>query len=258
MASNSVADINNVYLCRLVTHDYFFLTRQGFTQTFTSEYIGNYGLMYALNRTVSSIQRCIINDTKPFYDEDLAKFNIYVTPAKPLLEDKFPWIDGQFINWQSQPKIMLTYNSINTFSNTTAYAKDDPRAKLNFPLVGKKEKTPPLTSYIFYAIGKRPESLIRLGKKMSPVRIIIEQLIVKKYANEFFKPSHPVNISDTSSKIVEGVLYHQFPPLFLDAKLKGEYYLCQDQHGHTHSIALPKPDIYCGVEFKNLDNRDQN
>jgi CRISPR type I-D-associated protein Csc1 len=252
-----VGDISRVYLCNIVTHDYFYLTRQGFTETLMPEYIGNYGLMYALNRTINSTQRSLIMGTVPFYMEDLTKFDLYVTPAKPSLEDKIHWIDGRVIKWRSGTKIMITYNSINTISNSTAYSRDDPRAKLNFPLVGKKERTLPLSSYLFYAIGRKPEALVRLGKKMSPVRIITEPLKIKKYGNGHFQPSHPVNISDTSSTILEATLYHQFPPLFLDAKMIGAYYVCEDRYRSEHTIALPQPDIYRGIQFPNIDHTDQ-
>jgi hypothetical protein len=147
---------------------------------------------------------------------------------------------------------MITYNSINTLSNTTSYERSDPRAKMNFPLVGGKERDQPLTCYQFYTLGDKPQQLVRLGKKMTAARIISEPLNIQKYDSGKFEPSHPVNPSDTSGTILEGTLYPQFPRLLLNVKMTGEYCICLDSHRREHIIALPKKDLYMGVDLAGI------
>jgi CRISPR type I-D-associated protein Csc1 len=243
---------STVYRCHINTHDFFSLTRHGFYDTATSEYIGNYGIMYALNRNVSSTQRNV-SGTKPFYNEDIPKFRIYATPAKPAENKRIFTPNGSSFKWGYTGRIMLTYNSVNTISNETSYVRDDPRSKTNFPSVGRKEKDYPLTSYEFYAIGGKPERLVRLGKKMTAVRIMSEPLTVKQCKDSQFTPTHPINVSDTSSEIYEGKLYRQFPPLILDAKMKGKHCICTDRWDKEHVVALPRSDLYQGVLFPNID-----
>jgi CRISPR type I-D-associated protein Csc1 len=245
-----------IYFCHIIPHDFFFLTRIGFVDTKMPDYIGNYGLMYALNRLIPSTQR-IVSWTKPHYAEDTPVFKIYATPAEISKQNKVYRADGSSFNWRSSGRVMITYNSINTLSNTSSYDRSDPRAKMNFPMVGRKEKDQPLTCYQFYAIGEKPQQLIRLGKKMTATRVVSELLIIQKSANGNFEPTHPVNPSDTSAKVLEGTLYPQFPPLLLNVKMTGEYCLCLDSHGNKHIIALPKNDFYTGVDFQNgIGNRN--
>lgn len=241
-----------IYLCRIVTHDFFFFTRLGFGDTKTPEYIGNYALMYSLNRLIPLVQRNA-SGTKPYYTEDIPKFKIYATPATPAEQDRVFRIDGSSFNWRSAGKVMITYNSVNTVSNTTSYAKTDPRAKMNFPLLGRKERDPPLTCYQFYAIGGEPQQLVRLGKKMTAVRITSEPLFIQRHNDGGFEPSHPINPSDVSAEIIEGTLFPQFPPLILGAKMKGEHYICLDSHNKKHIVAMPKKDLYTGVDFPNVE-----
>lgn len=239
----------NIYLCYIITHDFFFLTRVGFTDTKMPEYIGNYGLMYALNSLIPSTQRNV-SGTKPFYKEDLPTFKIYATPAQNAEHNKVYRVDGSSFNWRNSGRLMINYNSINTLSNTTSYEGSDPRAKMNLPLVGRKEKDQPLTCYKFYALGDKPQKLIRLGKKMTSARVVCEPLRIQKCDNGNFEPSHPVNPSDTSARILEGTLYPQFPPLLLNVKMIGEYCRCSDSYGNEHIIALPEKDLYLGVDLQ--------
>jgi CRISPR type I-D-associated protein Csc1 len=212
------------------------------------DYIGNYGLMYALNRLIPSTQRNV-SGTKPFYNEDIARFKVYATPAKLAEQNKVYRADGSAFNWRSPGRVMLTYNSINTLSNTTSYERTHPRAKINFPMVGRKERDQPLTCYQFYALGDKPQPLVRIGKKMTSARILCKPLSIQQHGNGKFKPSHPVNPSDTNGTILEGTLYPQFPPLILNSEIIGEYYVCLDADRNNHVIALPKKDLYTGVNF---------
>lgn len=242
--------MSKIHRCYMVVHDYFFLTRQGFADTKMPEYIGNYGLMYALNRNISSIQR-VVAGTTPHYKEDIPQFQIYATPAKPVKANRVFNVDGSQFNWYGQGKTMQTYNSINTITNTTSYDMKDPRVGTNFPLTGRKEKDNPLECYEFYTIGHTPQRLVRIGKKMCPARIISEPLSIQKATSGIFKPTHPINPSDIYCKFHEGVLYQQFPPLVLDAKLEGSYCICKDVSNGEHIIALPAPNLYSSVNFIN-------
>ena len=230
----------SVYKCRLVTHDYLFFTTLGFRDTTMTNYIGNYALIYALNRHIQAIQRNA-SGTKPYYQQDLSKISIYATPASLSSDSEIPLASDKVFSWQNQPQIYVTFNSVNTLTQLT----DTGRA--NLPQIGRKAKYPPLDSFDFFTIGGNPQGIIRLGKKQVPCRIFATPLDVEGPLKGSFKPSHPVNPADLTSLSPEDIenaeLIRQTPPLLVNARLRAAYYVCSD--GKTkYYIARPDPNKY--------------
>ena len=108
----------SIYKCRLVAHDYLFFSTMGFRDTRMTNYIGNYALMYAINRRTSDIQRNA-SGTSPFYEKDMPKMKIYATPASIASESKVPIAKNNLIRWENQPQVYVTFNSINTITQLT-------------------------------------------------------------------------------------------------------------------------------------------
>src|SRR5215469_13509793 len=153
--------------CVLLLHDYTFFTGKGIRSTIMSDYIGNYALIYALNRQRSNINEAGTHRNAsaqvPFYEVDLKSFYIYATPA--MLRTLPRWLKynatvPKYIHSAGiYPKVSLTFNSLSTITNLTEIEK------INIPQIGRQEKFPPMTSFGFYAIGSDPHGIIRLGKK---------------------------------------------------------------------------------------------
>lgn len=225
----------SIYKCRLVAHDYLFFSTTGFRDTTMKNYIGNYALMYAINRKTSDIQRNA-SGTVPFYKEDLPKMKIYATPAFGTSDSKVP-LAHNIIKWQNQPQTYITFNSVNTITQLTE------TSRVNLPQIGRKAKCQPLNSFDFFAIGGNPAGVVRLGKKQVPCRIYANPLSVKEVASNIFHPSHPINLEDltewTPKDIKSAELIRQTPPLLVNAYLKAEHYVCSDS---VKTYYVVKPD----------------
>ena len=130
--SNSIEDLQKtVYRCRLFAHDYLFFSTIGFRDTRMTNYIGNYALMYAINRKTNDIQRNA-SGTVPFYKEDMPKMTIYATPAFTTSDSEVPLAQSNTISWENQPQVYITFNSVNTITQLTE------TNRLNLPQIGEK------------------------------------------------------------------------------------------------------------------------
>ncbi|PSN88302.1 type I-D CRISPR-associated protein Cas5/Csc1 [Candidatus Marsarchaeota G1 archaeon OSP_B] len=209
-----------------------------------TNFIGNYALMYAINTLINDVHRNA-SGTKPFYEEDLKRFKLYATPAKPLIVSDVPFSFTK-LRWNRWERVSHTFNSVYTLLQTTESSR-----KPNLPQIGSKEKFAPLNTFEFFVIGGAPPSLIRLGKKHAACRVHAYPLtLVKKSDSEFFV-DHPVNPMDVSSfeqKIVRGDYQLQFPPLVLNAKLRAEHYVLK-QEEKTYYVLKPSPEIYPSVNL---------
>ena len=233
----------SIYKCRLVAHDYLFFSMMGFRDTRMTNYIGNYALMYAINRRTSDIQRNA-SGTSPFYEKDMPKMKIYATPASIASESKVPIAKNNLIRWENQPQVYVTFNSINTITQLTE------TSRVNLPQIGRKAKFPPLNSFEFYAIGGDPSGVLRLGKKQVACRVFAEPLNVKEVSSDAFHPSHPINMEDlrdlVPTDIKSAELIKQTPPLIVNAYLKAEHYICSDGI-NTYNVVKPDARKYQSV-----------
>ena len=243
-AGNSIEDLRKtIYRCRLVAHDYLFFSTIGFRDTRMTNYIGNYALMYAINRKTSDIQRNA-SGTVPFYKEDIPKMTIYSTPAFATSESEVPLAQSNTIRWENQPQVYITFNSVNTITQLTE------TNRVNLPQIGRKAKCPPLNSFEFFAMGGNPSGVVRLGKKQVPCRIFAVPLNVKEVSSSVFHPSHPINLEDLTGLIPTDIksaeLIKQTPPLILNAYLKAEHYVCTDGM-KTYNVVKPDASKYRSV-----------
>jgi CRISPR type I-D-associated protein Csc1 len=206
-------------------------------------YIGNYALMYAMNRHVQVIQRNAAG-TAPFYNQDMSKISIYATPAHISSQTRVPLASHE-IAWENRHQTYITFNSVNTITQLTE------TGRANLPQIGRKARYPPLNNFEFFAIGGNPAGVIRLGKKQVPCRIHVTPLVVERTLTDMFQPSHPVNITDlgdmTAKDIESGELIRQTPPLLVNARLRCQHYICSDGHNKKFLIARPDPERYQDV-----------
>jgi CRISPR type I-D-associated protein Csc1 len=234
---------DGVYKCRLIAHDYLFFTTLGFRDTTMTNYLGNYALIYAINRRILAMQRNT-SETKPHYKEDLPKISLYATPASISSESEIPLANKTVISWKTQPLIYVTFNSVDTLTQLTE------TSRANLPQIGRKAKYPPLDSFDFFVIGGNPQGIIRLGKKQVPCRIFAAPLKVERVSSEVFTASHPINLADLCTLSPEDIksaeLIHQTPPLLVNARLKASHYVCTDGK-KTFDIAKPDPSKYPNV-----------
>lgn len=244
MLHQEYGDQPEIYRCVLMAHDYLFFTTVGVRDTSPSQLIGNYALIYAINR-LAQIHRTA-STTKPHYEEDFGKVRMYCTPASQPSSsaEAKPKICGTTLHWPNSPPVYFTYNSVNTLTQLTEEARG------NFPTYGKKGKFPPLNSYVFFAIGGQPSGVVRLGKKQVPCRIHAEKLTVKGEDDGEFVPSHPVNPFDLeggAKSIVSGELIMAGYPILINAILRGKHYICINSHENRYTIAKPDPAKYSAV-----------
>ncbi|MEM3800050.1 MAG: type I-D CRISPR-associated protein Cas5/Csc1 [Thermoprotei archaeon] len=228
-----------IYRCTLVAHDYLFFTTLGVRDTSPSRYIGNYALMYALNRFTSAVQR-VASGTKPHYEDDLGRMLLYCTPAGPA-ESPYIHLCGNKIEWEGAPLTYFTYNSVNTITQATETGRS------NFPTFGRKGKFPPLNAYVFFVLGGEPGGVVRLGKKQVACRVYAERLEFIGEEDGEFEPSHPVNPMDLEGfgvgSIVRGELVRAGYPLLVNARLRGRHYVCA-RGDKKFYIAKPNPQKY--------------
>jgi len=232
-----------IFRCRLVAHDYLFFSTRGFRDTTMTNYVGNYALMYAINRHIGKVQRNA-SGTVPFYNEDMPEMAIYATPASAAFESKMPIAPDKVIPWENQPQVYLTFNSVNTVTQLTE------TQRANLPQIGRKAKHPPLNNFDFFTIGGKPGGIIRLGKKQIPCRVYAFPLNVEKVSSSIFQPSHPINLADLKGWLPEEIktaeLIRQTPPLLVNARLKAQHYVCSDGT-KTYYIAKPNAAKYRSV-----------
>lgn len=224
-----------LFLLTITIHDFFKYASKGLGRvSTTSPYIHNTALNYAVNR-FSSIHR-IASGLKPHYERDFKKIPIYVTPAVMNITDEVV-VSGEKLKFQvSREPVKITHNAVNTILQMTE------TKRLVFPALISYMSYLPMITFQAYALGGKPPSLIRLGKKEPPARVFSEKLDVIKRGRGLFEPNHPVNPFDLpkNSKIVDSELYPMLPsPLLLKAKIEGEFIEARDGRGKKHFVAIP-------------------
>ncbi len=240
----------DIHLAIITCHDFLFFASQDYGSVARPlDYIGNYALMYALNRNDPMFHRTVSGST-PFYDEDLPRMSIYATPAAKVTE--FPhrqsegkWIgseynlgEGTIPSWTHQELTKITWNCVGEKLSFTMRQDN-----LNMPKKGIYYKFSPLTSFYFYVIGEPLPTVFRLGKKYAAVRARFYKLQAKRKTGEF-SPTCPVTVVDlpAETSILRGSLITMPPsPILINARLKGRYFECSDEYGTKHII--PRPDV---------------
>ncbi len=239
-----------IFRVLLTPHDFFFYVSREYGRVgITENIISNYALMYALND--ESFSR-LASGTKPHYEEDIKRFSVYATPARPysgsalIGEKKIPW------SWEDP--VWISYNALDSTLLFTMEKDKIIKRKYNVPKVGTYLKHPPLNTFEFFIIGSPKKKVIRIGKKLSPARIRLFKCEDIKIKSGRFTPSHPVNYMDIKEKtnIIRGRFLTIPPvPLILDAVLEGEYIECRfvNERGYKTKaiIALPDKNQYPGV-----------
>lgn len=233
------------YRCILSPHDFFSYVSKELKVGVPSDIISNTALLYAFNTHVSSAHRTV-SGTTPHYREDMKKFSIYSTPAK-LLEDDMAIMGGELEKWEGVSRDLkrLTYNAIHTVTNIT-------ETRQAVPSMGHYMKYPPLTPFECFTIGGRSSSVIRLGKKLPPVRVEYQPLEnVRIVRGREFSPSHPVNSKDlpSSTDVLECSVEIIPPvPVYRTARLKGDY-LLGEVDGKEYRIVLPNEEVYKSIKI---------
>lgn len=240
----------NIYHVLLTVHDYFFyVTREYGGKSYSSPYISNVSLMYALNRSLSAVQR-VVSGTVPHYIEDQQRFVLYATPAVPQqnLSETRASICGENIPWQWSPAVELSFNAVDSPFIFSTEKESIIGKKLVLPKWGSYMKYPPLNTFEFFIIGRGTgPRVIRLGKKMVPVVAIYTKCTDIKEKSGEFNPDHPVNWNDIkmSHTFYDGsIIMQPWIPLIVSARLNGPYYSCSyvNEFGFKREVKIAKPD----------------
>jgi len=240
-----------IYRVLAVSHDFLFFASRGIRKVATTNLIGNYAIMYSLNKHIVESQRNM-SGTKPHYEEDIKKFTVYATPAKLINIRRIPFLSSKLctrneIDWTtSKQEVVITYNAVNTITN------DVETGRLNFPMVGKYAKNVPLTVFEFFAIGGNPNGLFRLGKKLALVRYFAEPLkLLGIHKKEKVVASHPVNMIELLKdvNILSGTIFNQIPPIIADATLENVTWLECVSETSKYNIVLPNASFYPRVKW---------
>ncbi len=228
-------------LVHLTSHDFFFYASQDYGASARPVgLIGNYALMYGLNRYTPNVRRTISSGNKPHYDEDLPRMSVYATPAAPTSDfsiDCRPRIGADRISFESD--LILTELTWNSTGSSLLWTM--PKEKINIPKTGSYHKFIPLTTFYFYTVGGKLPGILRVGKKYTSARLEMIPLEVEMKEGRFVATC-PVNLIDLpeETEILSGSLVKVPPaPLLLDAELKGRYVQGTDLAGGTHRFPVP-------------------
>ena len=239
----------SIYRVVISAHDFlFYVSREYGGRSYFSPYISNVALMYALNRSLSPVQR-VVSGTKPHYEEDMQRFTIYATPAasQQNLSKIRVSVCGNNISWVWSPAVELSFNSVDSSFVFSTEKERITHKKLAMPKWGTYMKYPPLNTFEFFILGGGiGPRVIRLGKKMVPVVAAYTECTKIKERSGEFQPSHPVNWYDVkdSHQFNEGsIVIQPWVPLIVSAKLKGPYYQCSyvDEFGRKQKARIAKP-----------------
>lgn len=244
----------NIYRVVISAHDFlFYVSREYGGKSYFSPYISNVALMYALNRSLSPVQR-VVSGTQPHYEEDLQRFTLYATPAASQhnLSEIRALVCGENIPWMWSPAVELSFNSVDSPFVFSTQKEAITHRKLAMPKWGTYMKYPPLNTFEFFIIGDGiGPRVIRLGKKMAPVVASYTKCEEVKEKSGEFRPSHPVNwydIKETHQFHDGSVIMQPWVPLIVSARLEGHYYRCSyiDEFGRKReaTIAKPNPERY--------------
>ena len=135
-------------LARLTCHDFlFYASRDYGSSARPVSIIGNYALMYALNRNVSEVRPTVTGST-PLYDDHLPLMTIYATPATPVVTGSIgahPIIGPKTVEFDRQLNVSrITWNSTGESLLWTMEVE-----KINLPKVGSYFKINPLATFYF-------------------------------------------------------------------------------------------------------------
>lgn len=210
-----------LYSGRFYNHDYLWFSSFEISKTATTlPFIHNYALSYAL----SGYSYGVYQGNSPRYNEDIARMQAYVTPAKPL---------------EAMARTRFTQNAVNS---RTLRTDDAPKGR-NSPSLGwrlvinpiwKKENS--LSGFSFYLFGRdgfRPPGVVRLGKKGCPIRLEWEEIspAVAILTDAVIRPTHAINPLDIRGNIVsyEPVA---IPPhlIFLEAEVSNDWFVFSGEH----------------------------
>jgi CRISPR type I-D-associated protein Csc1 len=244
-----------VSLVLMTCHDFLYYISQDYGAIGRpANVIGNFALMYSINRQASDTRRLLAGNT-PYYAEDLPRMQVYATPASFV--DDFPyyrtsgssrWISKQMQlggtmqeRWPQASPVMITWNS--TGESLLDKMEQD---NINMPKVGAYYRHPPLTSFYFYCVGTPIPNVIRIGKKYICARISAIPLDATLKTG-VFQPTCPVTVSDlpSSTKIISGSLLTIPPaPVLVASELEGSYLESTDKQGIVHRFPVPKKELY--------------
>ncbi|MGQ9720268.1 MAG: type I-D CRISPR-associated protein Cas5/Csc1 [Candidatus Jordarchaeum sp.] len=250
---NEVSESNmplNIYRVLISAHDFlFYVTREYGGRSYFSPYLSNIALMYALNRSLSTVQR-IVSGTRPNYDEDLQRFTLYATPAasQQELSEIRAAVCGENIPWRWNPAVEISFNAVDSPFIFSTQKESIIRRKFVLPKWGTYTKYPPLNTFEFFIIGGGVgPRIIRLGKKMVPVVSVYTKCENVKEKSGEFKPDHPVNWNDikASHMFCDGnIVMQPWVPLIVSARLNGPYYTCSyiNEFGLKREVKIAKPD----------------
>lgn len=233
----------------LSPHDFLFYVARELVEGVPTDIISNTALLYAFN-THARVHRNA-SGTVPHYEEDAERFTLYPTPAalsERALSEGRVVLGNALVRWGgvSTELVRMTYNSVQTTTQTTDVGH------LCFPMVGHYMKYQPLTPFEGFVLGGVSSRLLRLGKKLSPVRVYYERLEDATIREGTFTPSHPVNANDlpSTTRLVRGRLQVIPPtPIYTQCVLDGQYIEGRCD-GKPYRIALPDLEKYSGVHLE--------
>lgn len=248
-----------VNLVLLTSHDYLFFASRDYGATARPvDFVGNYALMYAINRRVPQVRR-LISGSVPNYDADLAQMSVYATPAAPISAITFERTHTKMQHGEQSlsNQVIIGKDSIpfnvdlattritwNSTGESLLWAMETDQ--VNLPKLGAYYKHRPLMSFYFYTVGGPVPRVFRLGKKHAVVRVAVHPLDVT-LKEGVFSPTCPVTIADLpeSTRILQGSLLTVPPsPILTDAELEGPYLEGLDERGFIHRIPQPDSSLY--------------
>jgi CRISPR type I-D-associated protein Csc1 len=232
-------------LVKLTCHDFlFYASRDYGSSARPVSIIGNYALMYALNRSVTEV-RHVVAGSVPLYDDDLPLMKIYATPAFPAVGGSagaYPIIGAEIVEFERPSDVsQITWNST---GESMLWAME--REKINLPKVGSYYKINLLGTFFFYTLGEPIPNVVRIGKKFIPARLQLHPLDFIEKSGRFHSAC-PVNVADLpdDTLILGGSLLTVPPsPLLLNAELDGPYVEGIGKDGTVHHIPVPKRDRF--------------
>lgn len=211
-----------LFSCNLYNHDYLWFSSYEVSKvSSTIPLIHNYALSYSL----ADYSYGVYHGYTPRYEEDIAQFRLYATPAL-----------GEYYT-----KSRIIYNALNSKSLRT----DDAPSGINSPGLGWRIYINPVYNsdkvqvpmgfrcYVFTFDGKVPKGVTRLGKKGTAIRV--EWIEIKDpvayYKEEAIRPTHPVNPLDISGEIYayDPVM---LPPhmIFRTVEIGRDWFIFADDH----------------------------
>lgn len=230
-----------IYRCILEPHDFLFFASRDLAKIgVTEKIIHNTALNYAINYT----SRILSFSSQPEYNKDIQKFQIRVTPARPLT---------------IVPEIVFSYNAVNELDMSTDILGSYPTVgkyyKIDLGTISilKGKKNFEFTTFEFFVFSFNdlpPRRVIRLGKKDNYCILKHKELdkIKIREAKEGspIKPSHPINPLEFEGKLAERfpISLLSLPPhlLILDCRIDGGRYIEASDKENKHYVIVPPKD----------------